>query len=302
MSRKVKRNVGVSIKTRLLQFSKDSQLDYMKILVRYLHERLLYRVSISAYREKLLLKGSSLLYAHERWAARPTLDIDLLGYGINNSEDNIRSIMTDICQLECPDDGVTFDAESIHLEPIAVEKKYPGVCVTVEAHLDSIKQAVSVDIGFGDVITPQPVPLDYPTILKDIPEANLMAYSLETLIAEKFHAMVDRDEQNSRMKDFYDVYQLFLKNAVNTELLKEAIVNTFRNRGMCYHEHLHLFDEQFATNPDRNKRWKAFLRKMKIPDTIEFENVMQVIKDNLQRYWKAELLTAEDHPQRDVVH
>lgn len=96
MSRDVKRNIGMSIKPRLLQFSQESHMDYMKILVRYLHERLLYRVSISAYRDKLLLKGSSLLYAYERWDARPTLDIDLLGQRISNSEENIRSIMS-IC-------------------------------------------------------------------------------------------------------------------------------------------------------------------------------------------------------------
>ena len=290
MSRDVKRNIGMSIKTRLLQFSQESQMDYMKILVRYLHERLLYRVSISTYRDKLLLKGSSLLYAYERWDARPTLDIDLLGHRISNSEDNIRSIMTEICQLECPEDGVTFDADSIQLEPIALEKKYPGLCVTINAHLDTIKQAVSLDIGFGDIITPEAMPLDYPTILSDIPEANLMAYSLDTLIAEKFHAMVDRDEQNSRMKDFYDVYQLFSKKAVNTDLLEEAIVNTFRNRGTYYHEHLHLFDKEFATNPNRNMRWKAFLRKIRTSEHIEFEEVMAVLRENLQRYWNKELL------------
>lgn len=290
MSRDVKRNIGMSIKTRLLQFSQESHMDYMKILVRYLHERLLYRVSISAYRDKLLLKGSSLLYAYERWDARPTLDIDLLGQRISNSEENIRSIMTEICQLECPEDGVTFDAESIQLEPIALEKKYPGLCVTIDAHLDTIKQAVSLDIGFGDIITPEAMPLDYPTILSDIPEANLMAYSLETLIAEKFHAMVDRDEQNSRMKDFYDVYQLFSKKVVNTDLLEEAIVNTFRNRGTYYHEHLHLFDKEFATDPNRNMQWKAFLRKIRTSEHIEFEEVMDVLRENLQRYWNKELL------------
>ena len=291
MSREIKRNVGMSIKTRLLQFSKESQMDYMKILVRYLHERLLYRVSISAYRDKLLLKGSSLLYAYERWDARPTLDIDLLGHRISNSEESIRSAMKDICQMECPEDGVVFDADSIRLVPIALEKKYPGISVTVDAHLDTIKQAVSVDIGFGDIITPEPMQLDYPTILNDMPEAKLMAYSLETLIAEKFHAMVDRDEQNSRMKDFYDVYQLFRKKTVNTDLLEEAIVNTFRNRGTYYREHLHLFDEEFAANPNRNMRWKSFMRKMRIPETIEFEEVMQVIKENLQRYWNSEFLS-----------
>lgn len=290
MSRDVKRNVGMSIKTRLLQFSKEAGMDYMKILVRYLHERLLYRVAISPYREQLLLKGSSLLYAYERWDARPTLDIDLLGHRISNSEENIKSIITEICGLECPEDGVNFDANSISLKPISVEKKYPGLSVTVDAYLDTIKQPVSIDIGFGDVITPEPMPLDYPTILEGIPEANLMAYSLETLIAEKFHAMVDRDEQNSRMKDFYDVYQLFQKKVVDYALLEEAIQNTFRNRGTAYHESLHLFNEEFATNPERSMRWRSFVRKMKTDNDVSFEEAMSVIRDNLQRYWNKELL------------
>lgn len=293
MSREVKRNVPMSIKTRLLQQSQESGMDYMKILVRYLHERLLYRVSISSYREQLLLKGSSLLYAYERWDARPTLDIDLMGHRLSNSEENIRQVMEEICQLECPEDGVTFDAESIRLQPIAVEKKYPGLCVTMDAHLDSICQMVSIDIGFGDVVTPEPVPLDYPTILDAVPEANLMAYSLETLIAEKFHAMVDRDEQNSRMKDFYDVYQLFTKQYVDADLLEEAIRNTFRNRGTTYHEHLHLFNETFATDASRNMRWNGFLKKLRTKENIAFVDVMQVVREHLQPYWNEDFFVNE---------
>ena len=293
MSREVKRNVPMSIKTRLLQQSQESGMDYMKILVRYLHERLLYRVSISSYREQLLLKGSSLLYAYERWDARPTLDIDLMGHRLSNSEENIRRVMEEICQLECPEDGVTFDAESIRLQPIAVEKKYPGLCVTMDAHLDSICQMVSIDIGFGDVVTPEPVPLDYPTILDGVPESNLMAYSLETLIAEKFHAMVDRDEQNSRMKDFYDVYQLFTKQYVDVNLLEEAIRNTFRNRGTTYHKHLHLFGETFATDAARNMRWNGFLRKLRTKENIAFVEVMQVVREHLQPYWNEEFFVNE---------
>lgn len=279
----------MSIKTRLLQKSKETGLDYMKILIRYLHERLLYRVSISPYRNQLLLKGSSLLYAFERWDARPTLDIDFLGNRINNTEENIQRVTRDICQLECPEDGVLFDPNSIELQSIALDKKYPGLSVTVDAHLDTILQPITIDIGFGDVVTPAPMPLDYPTILDGVPEARLMAYNLETLIAEKFHAMVDRDEQNSRMKDFYDVYQLFNNNAVNPALLEEAIRNTFHNRGTVYHEHLHLFDNEFATNPERNKRWKAFTLKMKNNENITFEMVLDVLRKNLQKYWNQTL-------------
>lgn len=293
MSREVKRNVAVSIKTRLLQESKAAGMDYMKILVRYLHERLLYRVSISPYREQLLLKGSALLYAYERWDARPTLDIDLMGRRLSNNEENIRQVVTEICGMDCPEDGVVFDAKSIRLQLIAVEKKYPGLCVTMDAHIDSICQMLSIDIGFGDVVTPEPVPLDYPTILEGVPEANLLAYSLETLIAEKFHAMVDRDEQNSRMKDFYDVYQLFTKQYVDEALLEEAIRNTFRNRGTVYHEHLHLFNEAFVSDATRNMRWKAFLKKLRTQEYIAFADVMQVVRTHLQKYWSKEFLAHE---------
>lgn len=166
-----------------------------------------------------------------------------------------------MCAIECEDDGVRFDATSLELEPIAVEKKYPGTCVKVVAHLDTIVQQVSVDIGFGDVVTPYPLSLDYPLLLPDVPAVELYAYSLETLIAEKFHAMVDRDESNSRMKDFFDVYQLFINHEIDKELLAEAIVGTFKNRNTPYRENLALFTDKFATDATRNIWWKAFLKR-----------------------------------------
>ena len=199
------KNIGKSIRTRLLNLAKEEKQEYMKVLVRYLHERLLFRISASPYKSHFLLKGSSLLFALDGFKARPTIDIDLLGERISNDRENLKEVFQKVCAIECEDDGVTFDADSLELEPIAVEKKYPGTCVKVVAHLDTIIQQVSVDIGFGDVITPYPLSLDYPSLLPDVPSVELYAYSLETLIAEKFHTMIDRDESNSRMKDFFDV-------------------------------------------------------------------------------------------------
>ena len=192
------KNIGKSIRTRLLNLAKEEKQEYMKVLVRYLHERLLFRISASPYKSHFLLKGSSLLFALDGFKARPTIDIDLLGERISNDRDNLKEVFQKVCAIECEDDGVRFDATSLELEPIAVEKKYPGTCVKVVAHLDTIVQQVSVDIGFGDVVTPYPLSLDYPLLLPDVPAVELYAYSLETLIAERFHAMVDRDESNSR--------------------------------------------------------------------------------------------------------
>ena len=262
----------------------------MKVLVRYLHERLLYRISVSTYKQHFLLKGSSLLFALDGFKARPTIDIDLLDERISNDQENLRRAFRDVCSIVCEEDGVTFDADTLTLEPIAVEKKYPGTCVKITAHLDTIVQQISIDIGFGDVVTPYPLSLDYPLLLDGVPSVELYAYSLETLIAEKFHTMVDRDESNSRMKDFFDVYQLFTCHDIDRGLLQEAIISTFKNRNTTYHDGLKLFTDDFATNPTRNIWWKAFLKKIRWKEQTEFLVVMECIRENLQGYWNAETL------------
>ena len=284
------RDRGKSIRERLLNIAKEEGQEYMKVLVRYLHERLLYRISVSPYKSHFLLKGSSLLYAYDGFKARPTIDIDLLGERISNDRERLKGVFGRICHIECEDDGVTFDADTLTLEPIAVEKKYPGSCVRVLAHLDTIVQQVSIDIGFGDVVTPCPLLLDYPLLLPDVPDVELYAYSLETLIAEKFHAMVDRDESNSRMKDFFDVYELLRNHEIDKELLKESVVSTFKNRGMRYREELALFTERFADDEKRNVMWRAFLRRIRWKEAIDFRVVMDCIKENLEVFWSRDVL------------
>ncbi|WP_295367320.1 nucleotidyl transferase AbiEii/AbiGii toxin family protein [uncultured Prevotella sp.] len=142
----------------------------------------------------------------------------------------------------------------------------------------------------ANVVTPYPLSLDYPLLLPDVPAVELYAYSLETLIAEKFHAMVDRDESNSRMKDFFDVYQLFANHEIDKKLLAEAIVGTFKNRNTPYRENLALFTDKFATDATRNIWWKAFLKKIRWKEQIDFSVVMKCIKENLQAYWNKETL------------
>lgn len=285
----MKKNIGKSIRTRLLNLSRKEGVDYMKVLIRYLHERLLFRISVSIYKSHFLLKGSTLLFALDGFKARPTIDIDLLGESISNDRNSLKDVFQNICSIECADDGVIYDPLSLELEPIAVEKKYPGTCVRVIAHLDTIVQQISIDIGFGDVVTPYPLTLDYPLLLPDVPSVELYAYSLETLIAEKFHTMVDRDENNSRMKDFFDVYQLFTNHEIDRQVLAEAIISTFHNRNTSYKDSLVLFSDEFASDPTRNILWNSFLKKIRWKDPMPFSVVMKCIKDNLQIYWTTEL-------------
>lgn len=284
------KNIGKSIRTKLLNIAQKEKQEYMKILGRFFHERILYRISQSDYKEQFLLKGSSLLYAHYMFSARPTIDIDLLGNHISNDMNHIKNVFAIILDIKCEEDGVIYDVDSIKANSIAIEKKYPGINLTFDAHLDTIVYPVSIDIGFGDIVTPHPVSLDYPTLINSIPPVEILSYSLETLIAEKFQTMIERDVDNSRMKDFYDVYHLLISENIDHDLLRDAIKNTFANRGTKFIEGKNLFTAKFANDEFRNRLWKGFLRKLRLNDTITFSEVMQLIRLNLQPYWSKDII------------
>ncbi|PWM25981.1 MAG: nucleotidyl transferase AbiEii/AbiGii toxin family protein [Clostridiales bacterium] len=284
-----KKNYGKSVRTHLVNLMNETGYKYMYLLARYFNERLLYRVSVSQYKDNFLLKGGSLLYALDGLEARPTVDIDFMADRISRDRDNMTEIFRKIVAIGCDEDGVYFDTESIKPEPITVDKKYPGLRFYVTAHMDTIVHNMSVDIGFGDVVSPCPMTIDFPLLLPNIPSVNLQAYSLETVVAEKFHAMIDRDETNSRMKDFFDCYMLFTQRNISDETLFEAIKATFDNRVLAYKPNLKLFSDGFATDKERIIRWKAFLKKIQWKEEIPFPVVMQIIKDRLQpmvlKYW-----------------
>ena len=284
-----KKNYGKSVRTRLVNLMNETGYKYMYLLARYFNERLLYRVSVSQYKDNFLLKGGSLLYALDGLEARPTVDIDFMADRISRDRDNMTEIFRRIVAIGCDEDGVYFDTESIRPEPITVDKKYPGLRFYVTAHMDTIVHNMSVDIGFGDVVSPCPMTIDFPLLLPNIPSVNLQAYSLETVVAEKFHAMIDRDETNSRIKDFFDCYMLLTQRNISDETLFEAIRATFDNRALAYKPNLKLFSDEFATDKERIIRWKAFLKKIKWKEEIPVPVVMQIIKDRLQpmamKYW-----------------
>ena len=285
-----KKTYGKSVRTRLANLMNETGYKYMYLLARYFNERLLYRVSVSQYKDNFLLKGGSLLYALDGLEARPTVDVDFMGDRISSDRETLTDIFKQIVKIGCDEDGVLFDSESVKTEQITVDKKYPGLRFYVMARMDTIIHSMSIDIGFGDVVSPCPMVIDFPLLLSNIPSVNLRAYSLETVIAEKLHTMIDRDEANSRMKDFFDCYQLLTQRTFNDEVLFEAIKATFDNRALTYKTNLKLFSDEFVTDKERVIRWETFLKKMKWKERIAFSSVMQVIKERLQpmvvRYWE----------------
>jgi predicted nucleotidyltransferase component of viral defense system len=279
------KNYGRSVKERLLNISRTEKYSSQLLISRYFQERLLYRLSVSDYKDKFILKGGALLYAHDGFQARPTLDIDFMAKNVSNDMANIKKIFQEICQIECKEDGVVFDVNAIETSEIAISKEYHGVRLSLLANLDTAQQNISMDIGFGDVITPSPQQLAFPALIASAPGATILAYSLETVVAEKFQAMISLSLGNSRMKDFFDVYQILSKQTLDSEILSEAIKATFANRGTEYKENHPLFNENFFTDNNRSLYWKGFLKRIKYSKQLSFTDVGTLIQTHLQPYW-----------------
>ena len=279
-------NYGKSVKERLLNISRDEQYSSQLLLSRYFQERLLYRLSVSEYKDRFILKGGALLYAHDGFQARPTLDIDFMARRISNDAENIKGIFSEICQIACAEDGVSFDSDTIETGEIAITKEYRGLRVSLMAHLDTAQQRISMDVGFGDVITPYPQQLAFPALIDTVPGTTILTYSLETVVAEKFQAMISLSIGNSRMKDFFDVYQIMTRQDIDAEILGEAIKATFANRDTKYVENHPLFTEEFFTDTNRNLYWEGFLRRIKFGEALSFVVVGELIRNRLQPYWE----------------
>ena len=279
-------NYGKSIRSKLLNVAKKEDVFYQTVLTRYFQERLLYRMSQTRYRDNFYLKGGALLYAFERFAARPTLDIDFLGHNISNEGNIVIAAFREICSVPYEEDGIIFDIEHITAQNITEFKDYHGIRLSIPVQMDTISQVMTMDIGFGDVVTPSPVCLEYPLLLEHLPVPNILAYSIETVIAEKMHAVIDLADQSSRMKDYYDLFNLLSKEKYDSETLQEAIIRTFENRHTSYDANTMFFRKDFAGNSQMQTRWKAFLRKITKEADVSFFEVVTYIQTTLKPYWE----------------
>lgn len=166
------------------------------------------------------------------------------------------------------------------MEPITEEAHYQGQRLKVQCSLGNIRTNLKLDIGFGGQIYPNPIEITYPSILDSV-GLRLLAYSLESVIAEKFEAMIVLDAKNSRMKDFYDVFELLCKNDIDSDSLKEAIRLTFQSRDTYLPDIPAVFSNGFEKNKRNLQMWESFLNRIKA-DHIDFKNVIEVIQDRLE--------------------
>lgn len=265
-----------SIKARLRNLAEKENRPFDYLLMHYFIERLLYRLSISDYADNFILKGGLLLYAMLDNDARATRDIDFLARRIENVPEELIRIFTDICSIDA-DDAVRFDASTITAQRIKEDADYEGVRIKLMGYLDRSRQVLQFDIGYGDIVVPGPLDVDYPSLL-NMERPHLKAYSMESVIAEKFEAMIALAEANSRMKDFYDVYTLSRTYDFEGYTLYEAVRQTLERRATPLMRIPIIFTEKFSEDQAKQTQWYAFQRRIQIAQNITFENALTEIK------------------------
>lgn len=270
------KNIPASVSERLRNIAKHSGKAFDTILFLYLHERFLHRLSISEFRENFVLKGGLYLFLLTQLKSRPTKDMDFLARRISNDLEHIKIVVEKICGLSVEDDGVHYDVIKMTVERIKQDADYEGVRIKIPTFLGQIRKILQLDIGFGDVIIPKPQDVDYPVLL-DMASINIQAYSTESVIAEKFEAMITLSLINSRMKDFYDIYSLLVTENFDGRVLMEAVHETFQRRGTNLAKEHPVFSEAFATDPSRRKQWINFLQRIGVAESPDFEEVMWAI-------------------------
>ncbi len=264
MTQDKKKDVAASVRQRLLNQSRETGQDFQRVLVRYGVERLLYRLSQSPERQRFVLKGAMLFAAWTAAPFRATGDLDLLGFGPDDLA-AAGAAFIGLCQLPLNDgdnDGLIFVPESVAVTRTRDDEDYRGLHVRLDGKLKNTIIPILIDIGFGDAVHPAPVDIDYPRLLTDVPAANIRAYPPETVIAEKFDAMVRFDGEASRLKDHYDIWAISETFPFKASMLVEAVRGTLRQRGRAvpttWPACLLL---EFAERADKIAQWNAFLNR-----------------------------------------
>ena len=254
------RDTGASVRARLLNLAQQQGQAFDLLLTRYAIERLLHRLSISSHRDRFVLKGAILMTTWFEDPHRPTRDVDLLGYG-DPSPEPMLATFREICAIEM-DDGIAFDISTLRVELIRAALAYGGLRLRATAQLAGARISVFIDIGFGDAIEPGLEEVDL-TVLLDMPKPRLRVYARETVIAEKFQAMVVLGLANTRMKDFYDVWLLSRNYAFDEERLSRAIIATFERRATTIPTDApDALTQKFASDMAKQRQWTAFVRDL----------------------------------------
>lgn len=266
-------NLAASVRQRLLNLARKDRQAFDVVLVAFGLERLIYRLSISKYRDRFVLKGGMLVTLWTKDTGRFTRDVDFLAFGPDDEETLKRAISV-ILSIDA-EDGLVFDIDSLTATVIREDQVYGGMRLKTTAYLGNTKIPITIDIGFGDALGDPEFEIDYTSLL-DFPPATVRAYSPETVIAEKFQAVVALGVVNGRMKDFYNLWAIRHSVPIEPEVLRQTIRKTFERRETEIPKSCPPgLTQEFATDPNKRTQWSAYADATELEDT----NLAEIVDD-----------------------
>ena len=277
-------NVPQSVHDRLLNQARQTNRPFNELLLYYGIERFLYRLTQTEHAGRFVLKGALLLRAEGAGPTRPTRDIDVLDLNVLDLEarkETVEEAVRDAIATGVPDDGMTYDPETIDIQEIRPGGKYQGLRITFRGHLGTARVPMQIDVGTGDVVEPGPQQVEYPGLL-DYDPPVLLGYPLEQVIAEKFEAIVDLGTANTRMKDFYDIWALSRRRAFEGPPLQTAIESTFERRSTPVpSERPIALTMAFLEAGPRRQQWASFTEKARLPGADPLPEVLSELEEFL---------------------
>jgi len=267
---------SIDIKEKAKDIEKTHNLNHYEILQRYMFERILERISVSKYQDNFILKGGLLLSAMFGIDNRTTKDMDTTITGIDVSKEKMVKVLNQILSIKL-NDGVKFDV--VDITDIREEDKYGGNKYHIVGRKDNLKVNLEIDISTGDKVTPRELKFNYPLLFED-KTIIINSYNIETILSEKIETILRRGKFNSRMKDFYDVYFFLnnLRNEIDTNILKEAINNTFTKRDSF--EYLNDYEKIILSIKDSDrikKLWQTYSNKYKYANNISIDEILDLL-------------------------
>ena len=277
-------NKGASVLAKLKNKSKETGLPYQLHLRLFCQEEFMRRLSRSRYADNLILKGGLQINIVTNFESRATVDADFLLKDLSNSTEELERVVNEIISAETGNDFIELTADGFEI--ISPKRKYAGVSCKVTGMINNTKTPFTIDFGVGDIIIPKPERRMFPVQLDDFETPEVLTYSLESTIAEKFESAIEKLELNSRMKDFYDIYYLARMYGFDGRVLQEAVCGTFEKRGTPYNRDSFVRVIGMSSNIEMNRRWKNFLKQLK-QNEPGFEDVLAVINSFLEPIWTA---------------
>ncbi len=297
---KVIKDLGASVRARLLRVSKTMGVNFDFILNRYAVERFLYRLSLSQHSEQFVLKGETLVLSRFDAPFRITRDLDLMSLD-NSTSENFESLFMEILDIEV-DDGIDFKKESLKVHRFDDTDPYSGVRSQLLAELDGARIKFGIDVQHGDATEPGLEEIEFPVLL-DMPAPYMHGYALETVIAEKFHAMVTLGMSNSRIKDYVDIYHLSQSFKFERLRIAEAVLATFASRQTeIPTDTPPVLSEAFVQNPMRIRQWEEFKHKSVFFDPGSLPDVVNAIEKFIMPVARDAIVLSRKRGGKPVAH